>query len=93
MQHFQNGVNLGGWLSQYRRYEHDHFRTFITRRDIEQIAAWGFDHIRLPVDYPVLESDEAALQNLLKSVYDRKLFGSCFNERCLKPGLTHSPQA
>jgi hypothetical protein len=34
-----------------------------------------------------------ALQNLLKSVYDRKLFGSCFIERCLKPGLTHSPQA
>jgi hypothetical protein len=59
MRHFQNGVNLGGWLSQYRRYEHEHFRTFITRRDIEQIAAWGFDHIRLPVDYPVLESDEA----------------------------------
>jgi hypothetical protein len=34
-----------------------------------------------------------ALQNLLKSVYDRKLFGSCFIERCLKPGLTCSPQA
>ena len=35
----------------------------------------------------------AALQNLLKSVYDRVLFGSCFIERRLKPGLTHSPQA
>jgi len=35
----------------------------------------------------------AGLQNLLKSVYDRKLFGSCFNERCLNPGLTYSPQA
>ena len=32
----------------------------------------------------------SALQNVLKSVYDRKLFGSCFIERCLKPGLTHS---
>ena len=59
MQHFIKGINLGGWLSQYRQYDHEHFRTFITRRDIEQIAAWGFDHIRLPVDYPVLESDES----------------------------------
>ena len=59
MHNFIHGVNLGGWLSQYRAYDHDHFRTFITRRDIEQIAAWGFDHIRLPIDYPVLESDAA----------------------------------
>lgn len=59
MQNFINGINLGGWLSQYRRYDHEHFLTFIKRHDIEQIARWGFDHIRLPVDYPVLESDEA----------------------------------
>lgn len=59
MQDFVNGVNLGGWLSQYRQYDHEHFCNFITRRDIDQIAGWGFDHVRLPVDYPVLESDEA----------------------------------
>ncbi len=59
MQHFQRGVNLGGWLSQYQRYDHAHFRSFIGRSDIEQIASWGMDHVRLPVDYPVLESDEA----------------------------------
>lgn len=59
MQTFTNGVNLGGWLSQYPKYDHEHFRAFITRPDIEQIAAWGFDHIRLPVDYPILESDDA----------------------------------
>jgi hypothetical protein len=27
--------------------------------DIAQIAGWGFDHVRLPIDYPVLESDDA----------------------------------
>lgn len=59
MEKFAKGVNLGGWLSQYRSYDHEHFRTFITRRDIEQIAGWGFDHVRLPVDYPVLESDDS----------------------------------
>ncbi len=51
------GVNLGGWLSQYPAYDHRHFQTFITAADIRQIADWGMDHVRLPVDYPVLEDD------------------------------------
>ena len=55
---FQIGVNLGGWLSQYREYDHRHFQTFITAPDIEKIAGWGMDHVRLPIDYPVLEDDE-----------------------------------
>lgn len=59
MLNFSKGVNLGGWLSQYKEYDHAHFRSFIIRRDIEQIASWGFDHIRLPVDYPILEADES----------------------------------
>jgi len=59
MKNFINGVNLGGWLSQYQKYDHTHFRAFITRRNIQQIASWGMDHVRLPVDYPVLESDDA----------------------------------
>jgi hypothetical protein len=53
----QVGINLGGWLSQYPVYDHDYFRTFITQDDIRRIADWGFDHVRLPVDYPVLEAD------------------------------------
>lgn len=59
MKSFMNGINLGGWLSQYREYDHEHFRTFITEGDIARIASWGLDHVRLPVDYPVLESDDA----------------------------------
>ena len=59
MKDFVKGVNLGGWLSQYRTYDHEYFRTFITRHDIEQIASWGMDHVRLPVDYPVIEADGA----------------------------------
>jgi len=53
----ESGVNLGGWISQYRKYDHKHFQTFITAPDIRQIASWGMDHIRMPVDYPVLEDD------------------------------------
>jgi aryl-phospho-beta-D-glucosidase BglC (GH1 family) len=52
------GVNLGGWISQYPAYDHDHFKSFITCEDIQRIADWGFDHVRLPVDYPVIEDDD-----------------------------------
>jgi endoglucanase len=54
---FQAGVNLGGWISQYHRYDHGHFKSFITQADIQKIASWGMDHVRLPFDYPVLEDD------------------------------------
>ena len=55
---FQKGVNLGGWISQYYRYGEEYFNTFITEEDIEEIAALGFDHVRVPVDYNVLEDEE-----------------------------------
>lgn len=59
-----SGVNLGGWLSQYRAYDPEHFRRFITAADIRQIADWGMDHIRLPVDYPILEDDSRPFEYL-----------------------------
>ena len=54
----QVGINLGGWISQYPNYDHEYFASFITQKDIQRIADWGFDHVRLPVDYPVLEQDD-----------------------------------
>jgi endoglucanase len=59
MERFTNGINLGGWLSQYGDKGPEHFSTFITQADIAQIASWGLDHVRLPVDYPVIEADDA----------------------------------
>lgn len=53
----QRGINLGGYLSQCE-HEQNHYETFVTERDIEQIASWGFDHVRLPVDYEVLEEED-----------------------------------
>jgi endoglucanase len=46
---FYKGVNLGGWFSQcdYSKERLDHF---ITEKDFRQIAAWGFDHVRIPID-------------------------------------------
>ena len=55
---FQAGVNLGGWISQYHHFDEGHFNRFITQADIQLIASWGMDHIRLPFDYPVLEDDD-----------------------------------
>jgi len=51
---YRNGVNLGGWLSQCN-YSKEHIASFITEDDIKKIAAMGLDHVRLTVDYPVLE--------------------------------------
>lgn len=54
---YKAGINLGGWISQYKTDSKEHFDTFITKKDIEIIAKAGFDHVRLPFDYPVIESD------------------------------------
>lgn len=50
---YQKGVNLGGWLSQCVSYDREHFDGFITEKDIENIASFGLDHVRVPVDYDV----------------------------------------
>lgn len=53
---YRSGMNLGGWISQCG-YEKEHIAEFIKEDDIKKLASWGIDHIRLPIDYPVLESD------------------------------------
>ncbi|MCR5789506.1 MAG: glycoside hydrolase family 5 protein [Lachnospiraceae bacterium] len=55
---FQKGVNLGGWISQFDRYDKEHFDSFITEDDLKSIAEMGFDHVRVPVDYVVLEDED-----------------------------------
>lgn len=55
---YQRGINLGGWISQCNRYEKDYYESFIAEKDIETIASWGLDHVRVPVDYQVLEDRE-----------------------------------
>lgn len=55
---YRRGVNLGGWLSQCVSREEEHFSTFITEADIERIASWGLDHVRLPIDCDVVFAGE-----------------------------------
>ena len=56
---FKKGINLGGWLSQ-SSLRKEHLETFIVEKDLENIASMGADHIRLPIDYPLIETEEGS---------------------------------
>ncbi|MBR1562300.1 MAG: cellulase family glycosylhydrolase [Ruminococcus sp.] len=56
---YMKGVDLGGWLSQ-GSYEKEHLDSFIHEDDIEKLAGWGIDHVRLPIDYNVLQDEEGS---------------------------------
>lgn len=55
------GTNIGHWLSQ-SSLDRNHLADFFTERDVQRIASWDMDHIRLPVDYGLFEQDGAPLQ-------------------------------
>lgn len=54
---YKKGINLGGWLSQCDHTK-ERYETFIRREDIEKISSWGADHVRLPIDYELIEKDD-----------------------------------
>lgn len=54
---FYKGINFGGWLSQCD-YSEDRLNSFITEQDFKKIASWGLDHVRIPIDYNILENDD-----------------------------------
>lgn len=58
---FMRGVNLGGWLSQCKPSK-EHYDTFITEDDIKTIKAWGLDHVRLPVDYELVQEKDGSFK-------------------------------
>ena len=70
---YMKGINLGGWISQYAEYDKDHFDSFITKSDIDYIASLGFDHVRVPVDYKVIQDEDG---NIIES-------GFSYLENCL----------
>lgn len=53
---YKKGVNLGGWLSQCCHTK-EHYDSFITEEDIKKISSWETDHVRLPIDYNLLEDE------------------------------------
>ena len=58
---FKKGVNLGGWFSQCD-YSEERLNNFITEADFEKIAALGFDHVRIPIDYNVIQNPDGTMR-------------------------------
>ena len=62
-------MGIGGWLTNYKRFnvlpqawrmpitvgDMEHFESYITQDDVQRIASYGMDHIRLAFDQIVLE--------------------------------------
>ena len=53
----RRGINLGGFLSQCV-HTRAHYDSFIVRDDIKRIKDMGYDHVRLPIDYEVFETED-----------------------------------
>lgn len=70
---YQHGINFGGWFSQ-REHSDQHYDMFITESDFATVANWGLDHVRIPVDYELVESEGGI----------RKEAGFSRIERCLE---------
>ena len=78
------GVNLGGWFSQVDCIEEKdpqgfpglkaHMASFLGAEDLRRLRGWGFNHVRLPVDYfnffhgASLEQDSEAFVLLDKAI-------------------------
>ncbi len=70
-ENYQRGINIGGWISQPLAYDAKHYDTFITEKDIKDIADMGFDHIRLPVDFDIIQNeDQTFIESGLKHIDD-----------------------
>lgn len=79
---FGQGINLGGFLSQYELIAdmsseetiRHHFDTFIQEEDIKVIASWGFDHVRITIDgYLMYDKEEGRLKEQPLFYLDRAL--------------------
>lgn len=54
---FERGVNFGGWFSQCCHTK-EHYEQFITEQDFEIVSKWGVDHVRIPIDYNLVEDEQ-----------------------------------
>ena len=57
---FTHGINLGGWVSQCP-YFTEHYDNFIKEDDIKVIKSWGLDHVRVPIDYELIEEKDGTV--------------------------------
>ncbi len=67
---FSHGVDLGGWYSQCNHTK-ERYDNFIKEEDFAVLAGWGLDHVRLPIDYELVEDDKG---NYKEEGFDRIRF-------------------
>lgn len=53
---YEKGINLGGWFSQCE-HSAKHYDDFIGENDFSRIASWNIDHVRIPIDYELIENE------------------------------------
>ena len=58
---YTRGINLGGWLSQCP-HTAEHYARFVREADFRAIRDWGLDHVRVPVDYELVEDEDGAFR-------------------------------
>src|SRR5688500_7252490 len=86
MERRMRGVNFGGWFSQIDAIqsnnpgrfagEREHLETFLSSADFERVKTWGFDHVRLPVDYfNVFRGEGLARDEPTFALLDRAIIG------------------
>ncbi len=63
----KKGINIGGWLSQCEP-EIEHYETFISEADFKRIKDLGFDHVRIPVDYNLVEEEDGTYTDGFKYI-------------------------
>ncbi len=60
---YEKGVNMGGWLSQCGagNYNKNRYDNFITEEHFKMAADWGLDHVRVPVDAEVIQTEDGQM--------------------------------
>ena len=58
---YTHGINFGGWFSQCDNTE-ERYDTFITDKDFETVKNWGLDHVRIPVDYNLVQNEDGSFK-------------------------------
>ncbi|MBO6107953.1 MAG: cellulase family glycosylhydrolase [Eubacterium sp.] len=56
---YQRGINFGGWLSQCD-HEKETYDNKITENDFQIVSDWCLDHVRIPIDYNLLENEDGS---------------------------------
>lgn len=55
---YKKGINFGGWISQCSEYTYEHYDTYIKAEDFAKVKEMGYDHIRVPMDYELIQTEE-----------------------------------